>query len=45
VPAERPPTDALDLDALIRSASLSLGGLRSLSGFGLGGGLGGDLGG
>ena len=35
VPAEVPPTDPVDLDALVRSATLGLGSLRSPSPFGM----------
>ena len=38
VPSERPSTDVLDLDSLVRSASLPFGGARSVSGFGFGSG-------
>jgi diguanylate cyclase (GGDEF)-like protein len=37
MPAEEPATDELDLDAIVRAATLGLTGLRSTSPFGLGG--------
>ena len=38
VPSERPSTDVVDIDGLVRAASLQLGGSRSVSGFGFGAG-------
>jgi EAL domain-containing protein (putative c-di-GMP-specific phosphodiesterase class I) len=35
IPAENPPTEAVDLEALVRSETLGLGGLRSTSPFGM----------
>jgi diguanylate cyclase (GGDEF)-like protein len=38
VPSERPSTEVVDIDALLRADSLQLGGARSVSGYGFGAG-------
>jgi EAL domain-containing protein (putative c-di-GMP-specific phosphodiesterase class I) len=38
IPSERPSTEVVDIDGLLRSAELPLGATRSVSGFGFGAG-------